>query len=298
MMRQGWMVFFLMLVSSLAFAAPVRYKDIDKPTFAVAPSQSVPGSVLPVFPDSQLAVIKKRGYLKVGIFTENSEPFVIQKNNQLTGIDIDLAKVMADHLGVKVVFDKVSNRYNDLFWQAYNHQDDIVMSGIIRTLARSESLYLSSPYYKFQVGLLANRLKYDYLSGSVMEVFNRPNVTIGQMQDSAFIDYIHYLYPNAKVKEFENMTELFHALQMGEIDATMIDEVAARAWLNSKPQRALKTRYYLQKDLYAEYVVATSYDYPILGRWLDLFTQQAVDIGFMQKLLLKYTKGQVQNASQ
>lgn len=289
MVRQGLIAVFLWLIAFVVVAEPTSVKAKVEPIFAAAPKPA-PDSALPIFPDSQLAVIKKRGYLKVGIFLRNAEPFVIQKNNQLTGIDIDLAKIMGEHLGVKVVFDTSAQRYNDLFWKAYTHQDDIIMSGVIRTLARGESLYLSSPYYKFQVGLLANRVKYDNLSGNVTTVFNKSGVIIGQMQDSAFIDYAHYLYPKATVKEFQNTQELFQALQAGKIDATLIDKVGAQSWLNAKPQRALTTRYYLQKDLYAEYVIATSYNYPILGKWLDLFTEQAIDIGFMDKLLTKYTE--------
>lgn len=252
-------------------------------------------TAVPAFAPSQLAVIQKRGYIRVGIFTNSSEPFIIEdkKTHQLTGIDIDMANRIGEALGVKVVFDTSAKKYNDLMNQAYTHQDDIVMSGLVRTPIRDESIYLSEPYYKFRIGVLVNRMRYDQLSESILTVFNKSTVTMSEFYDSAYTSYVKYLYPQAKITYFKTNQQEFNAIQTNQIDAIMIDELVAQSWLKAKPERALMVRYYLIPGLYAEYSIGTSYDYPVLGKWLNVFIREAIDIGFTDKLLKKYARGNI-----
>lgn len=266
MFRKG-LVISLLLLSSVLFAAPV-------------------------FSPSQVANIKKRGYIRVGIFSHNMEPFVYHdKNGKLIGIDVDLAREIARFLEVKVVFDSSAKKYGDLIDRAYNKQDDIVMSGIIRTPIRAQSVSFSAPYYKFNVGILVSRLKHDQFNNDSVELLNNTSVTAGVIYGSAYIGYLQRLYPKAKMKMYTTDDQLFKAVSIGEVDFCMMDEVVIDTWLADKPARALRARYYPLPGYYAGYAILTSYDYPMLTQWLSVFVDEAKDTGFTGRLLKKYTRG-------
>lgn len=247
---------------------------------------------IPYYTPSQLAVIKQRGYLKVAIIDNDHPPFIFKAPGQpLQGLDIELAQNIAMLLQVKLRIDNRSKNYGDLIQKIYQKQDDIAVSAIVSVPSRAKAMYLSAPYLRSPIGLLVNRIKYDHLETGKIPNFNFPTIHIGSISSSAYIGYIHHIYPQATIVPYDNETKLLSDVMNGSLDACMDDDLFIKTWLAEKPERALHTRYIVLPGYYASYAVATSYGYPILGKWLDNFIQEAINLGFMNDIIFKYSSG-------
>lgn len=248
-----------------------------------------PISSLPVYSPSHMAEIQKRGYIRIGIIAQSYPPFVIHHSNgDVSGIDIDLGRKIAQILGVKAVFDNSAETYATLMSNIYNKKDDIVLSGLVSIPSRAKSIYFSVPYLRSPVGLLVNRVKYDKFIKNTIPSFNDDSVKIGVLDASAYIGYIEFLYPKAHIVTFESIDKLMQSVSNGNIDACMMDDLFIRNWLAERPERAIHTRYILIPGYYAEYGIATSYAFPILGQWLDNFVREAINLSFIDQLTKKY----------
>ena len=95
---------------------------------------------------SSLEQIKKSGLLRVGT-TGDYAPFSVESlhTGELRGIDIDLAKSLAESLQVQIVFVKTS--WPDLMEDLTKLKYDIAMSGVSITDERSKKAYFSDPYH-------------------------------------------------------------------------------------------------------------------------------------------------------
>lgn len=118
--------------------------------------QSVRGGTMP--PDVQR--ILDRGKLVVALLDQDNPPFFrADAADQLTGLDIDLARAIADQLGVEVEFNRSAKTFDSVIKTVYNAQADLAISKLSRTLSRAKSIRFSSPYLKMRQGLLVNRRK-------------------------------------------------------------------------------------------------------------------------------------------
>ncbi len=259
---------------------------ITLPSFA----QTLLPNLLPIYAPSQMSVISKRGYIRVGIWAQSYPPFVIYHGNgDVEGIDIALARKIADLLGVKVVFDK-ADTYTELMQNAFDKKDDIILSAVVSIPSRARSLDFSNPYLRSPVGILVNRVKYDNLRKNINVLFNTSSVKIGVIRASAYIGIIEFMYPKATIEIYDEADQLMADVTDGKLDGCMMDDLFVKAWLAQQPERAIRTRYLTLPGYYAGYGIATSYSYPVLATWLNNFVQEAQFIGFMDELLAKYSR--------
>ncbi len=95
---------------------------------------------------SSLEQIRKSGVLRVGT-TGDYAPFSVESlhTGELRGIDIDLAKSLAESLQVHIIFVKTS--WPDLMEDLTKLKYDIAMSGVSITEERSKKAYFSHPYH-------------------------------------------------------------------------------------------------------------------------------------------------------
>ena len=97
---------------------------------------------------SRLDSILQRGSILVGT-TGDYKPFSIidKTTGDFVGYDIDAAKLLAEALGVKVVF--VQTSWPTLMKDLLDDKFDIAMSGITRTYARQKQAHFSHGYFPF-----------------------------------------------------------------------------------------------------------------------------------------------------
>jgi ABC-type amino acid transport substrate-binding protein len=91
-----------------------------------------------------LEAIRSRGILRVVVLPDRM-PFAFQnRQNQLVGLDVEMAQALAADLGVKAAFFEAE--YEELSSLLGNGRCDIAMSGVAITPERATDLLFSAPY--------------------------------------------------------------------------------------------------------------------------------------------------------
>ena len=99
-----------------------------------------------------LAAIKERGYIVVG--TEGTwSPYTYHdENDELVGFEVDVAKYIADYIGVDVQFSETV--WSSMFASLDAGQIDIVVNGVSYSEERAEKYDFSEPYNYSQYAIL------------------------------------------------------------------------------------------------------------------------------------------------
>jgi len=102
----------------------------------------------PAMADDSLANVKSRGVLRWGGDLQGGEPYVSQQpDGTLVGFEVDLARAIAKHLGVREEF--VQNDWSTLVASLERGTFDIVLNGFEITRERVGRVLFSRPYYVF-----------------------------------------------------------------------------------------------------------------------------------------------------
>jgi len=95
--------------------------------------------------DDSLANVVKRGVLIVG----SDIPFGVMeffgKDNEPEGIDVDIAREIATHLGVRLEFNDYD--WDQLFSKVKTGEIDLAISSITITSERQKEMFFSKPYF-------------------------------------------------------------------------------------------------------------------------------------------------------
>src|SRR5687768_15212933 len=99
---------------------------------------------LPAFSQKVLSTILKKGEIRIGM-TGNQSPFTMkEKNGELSGYEVDLAKALAKNMGVKLKI--VEMPFSDLLGAIKAGKIDAVMSGMTMTPERNLEVLFAGPY--------------------------------------------------------------------------------------------------------------------------------------------------------
>ncbi|MCG6973985.1 MAG: transporter substrate-binding domain-containing protein [Desulfobacterales bacterium] len=163
--------------------------------------------------------IMKRGELLVG--TSGAQPplTATTKKGELIGLDIDIAKAMADSLGVKVKF--VLMPFAKLLPALESNQVDIILSALTITPKRNQKVAFAGPYYVSGKGILAVAEKYAALQEA--KGLNTPEVTIAALKNSTSQKFAETLIPKAKLVLTNSYKESIDLLFKGKIDVIVAD---------------------------------------------------------------------------
>lgn len=98
-------------------------------------------------------------------------PWEYKEGNKYYGIDMEIAKIIADELGLELVIDDM--QFNMVVGAVGNQGVDIAMSGITITAERLEVINFSNPYYTESIVLVckADDKSFDS-AGTVVDLLN------------------------------------------------------------------------------------------------------------------------------
>ena len=198
----------------LLSAAPASAQE--SPEAAPPAHRGTATTVLPTLPQptSRLDVVRRRGVLKVGVAT--FVPWAMpSKSGELIGFEIDMAKQLADDLGVKVEF--VRAAYPNLLDDLLADRFDIIVSGMSITPARALVANFSIPVAETYVRLVASREKAPGIRTAAG--FDRPEVTIGVRAGAIGEQVAKSSFPKAKIQPFEDEDVALDALLTGKVAA-------------------------------------------------------------------------------
>ncbi len=163
---------------------------------------------------SRLDDIVQRGTLKVGMST--FEPWAMNdKNGNLIGYEIDVAKRLATDMGVEVEF--VPTEWSGLIPAMLTGKFDVIIGGMGIRPDRNLKVNFSIPYENSGMSIVASKkLAPGYTS---LEDFNKPDVTIVARLGTTAADAAKKFMPKAQLRLFDQEPLAFQELMNGNADA-------------------------------------------------------------------------------
>jgi len=138
--------------------------------------------------------ILERGALVVGTSGEQPPMTVTAKNGDIIGLDVDIAKAIADGLEVKLQLAVMP--FADLLPALEAGKVDMVISGVTITPGRNRSIAFVGPYYVSGKGILAKAARFAELQDA--NGLNAPEVTVATLKNSTSQQYADDLMPEAQ----------------------------------------------------------------------------------------------------
>ncbi len=158
-------------------------------------------------------------YLRVGI-TANAPPLIYKNGKRFDGLEADLAKKLARHLGKRVKF--VDMDWDELIPALEADKIDIIMSSMSITKARQYRIAFSNPYLRSGQILLVRLQEKARFATGIYSLMNS-NYRIGIIKDTTGDLFITSTINGAKVKYFTDPADAVEALIDKDIDVFVYD---------------------------------------------------------------------------
>jgi len=195
----------------------------------------------------RLAAIRARGELKVGV-NPLYKPFSFEKDGRRVGVDIDIARLLAEKLGVKLKV-VAPARFADLIPMLERDEVDVVIAGMSITFERALKVNFTRPYFETGLSILANKGRlarlgvpmvrdYATLRRRLEESGRMSRLRIAVTRGKAPERIVPQYFPGAKVLPFDTNEAAAEAVLKGEADLMVHDEMFLKVWLHDNMARA------------------------------------------------------------
>ncbi len=221
-----------------------------------------------------LEVIKQRGVLKVGVFSDKPPFGSVDSKGQYQGYDVVIAKRMAlDLLGDenKIEFIPVEASARVEFLKA--NKVDIIMANFTRTKEREKVVDFAKPYMKVALGVISK----DGVIKNIEELKDK-ELIVNKGTTADF--YFTKNYPNIKLLKFEQNTETFLALLNNKATALAHDNTLLLAWAKQHPEFKLGITSLGDKDVIAPAIKKGN---PKLLEWLNNEMDSLISSDFLKE---------------
>lgn len=177
--------------------------------------------------DVSLDTIKEKGELVIGLDDSFPPMGYVDESGEIVGFDIDLAKEAASRLGVKAVFKPTE--WDGIVLALNNGEIDVVWNGMTITEERKEKIAFSKPY-------IANTQSVIVKKGSdVKTLKDLEGKIVGvQLESSGALAVRNNEEVSASIKEmkeYSNNVEALMDLEIGRVDAVVVDEILGRYYI-------------------------------------------------------------------
>lgn len=179
--------------------------------------------------------IIESGQLRVGISGVQPPLNMKNKAGELVGLDVDLARALADAMDVELVL--VERPFAELLSGLSNADFDLVISSLTITPARNARVAFAGPYLISGATLLTRE---DLLAElDELEDLDSPDRTWAAREGSTSEELIREVFPNAKLVTTDNLHALVPKISEGTIDGLISDLPYVRFELARNPDSGL-----------------------------------------------------------
>lgn len=141
------------------------------------------------------------------------------KDGKIVGMEMDMARMMADDLGVKLTLKPIY--FNDLIPALEAGQVDLVMSGMTITPARNVKVTFVGPYFASGKSILTKEENAPSLKNT--EQMNKPDVVLAALKGSTSQLFVERLMPNAKLVLTDDYDQAVAMVLDGKVNAMVAD---------------------------------------------------------------------------
>lgn len=201
-------------------------------------------------PDSKLQEVLERGHLIVGTGSTNPPWHFIGDDGELTGFDVEIARLIADALfddpdRIEFVDQSADSRIPNLT----TDKVDIACQFMTVTAGRAQQVAFTTPYYREGVGLLLRAggeyADYDELLAAGSDV------TVSVLQNVYAEEMVHQALPEANVNQYDSVDRMYQALNSNRADAAATDASSLRWYMQQNPDQYVDSGYAWNPQSYA-----------------------------------------------
>ena len=213
----------------------------------------------------------KKGRLKIGMST--FVPWAMKdKNGELIGFEIDVAKRLAKDMGVKPEF--VPTQWSGIIPALITGKFDIIIGGMGITPKRNLKVNFTNPYDYTGMSIVASRkLAHGFNS---LDDFNKPEVTIAVRMGATSAAAVKKYMPKARLRQFDDESQAVQELLNGRAHA-MVSSAPLPAFQALKyPDRLfLPLTENFTKEPIAFAIKKGDFDsYNFLNNWISVVTSE------------------------
>ena len=219
-----------------------------------------------------------RGELRVAVQTQGPPFSFMDKNGQRTGSAIELTTLMAQEMGVKVVY--LDFDWDGLLPALMSGKADMLAADMTPTLARATQVAFTKPF--IYVGAVAFAKQGGEIAS--LDDCKKPGATVAVLLGSTGEKLAPTVFPEAEIKSFKGGgTLLLDAVASGQADCGVNDNSAVKAQTAAYPEGTFAIfDQMLSKEPLA---YAVRYDSLDLMTWGNLFIDTVELDGRLQKNL-------------
>lgn len=166
--------------------------------------------------ESIIEKIQQKGVIRVGMST--FVPWAMKdKKGKLVGFEIDVAKQLAEDMGVKIEF--VPTSWSGIIPALLTGKFDVIIGGMGITPGRNLKVNFTKPYDYTGMSLVAHKKKAEGFK--TIDDFNKSSVTIAARIGTTAEHAARKFMPNAKLRLFENESQALMELNLGRVHAVV-----------------------------------------------------------------------------
>lgn len=182
--------------------------------------------------DSVIEQIKARGSMIVGLST--FVPWsMLDKNGELIGFEIDVAKKLAEDMGVEVEF--VPTAWDGIIPALIAGRFDVIISGMTITPQRNLTINFTEPYALS--GMRIAVAKKHEGSITTLEDMNRADFTFALRRGATPVPFVQETFPEARILQFDEDGAALQELLNGNADATVATDPTPTRYVLEYPDQ-------------------------------------------------------------
>jgi polar amino acid transport system substrate-binding protein len=256
----------------------------------------------------------KNGVLRAGVVNDLGMPYSLIKDGQIIGFDIELGSRFAAYTGRE--YQPVPLQFGSLIASIATHKIDIITASMFITEERKKMIDFSDPYHESGGSLIARNDRIEpapsagELAGKnnpsgiavVVRAGSKPapsgstammreandvrDKTIGVVLGSTSDTYASRTYPQAKILQYQSITDMVTALNSGKIDVAFFRQFSAPEMLKANPTLGI-----LAKDIYSFPVGAGfNKDHPALRHQFNAFLKEIRSNGTYDDMVKRWVQ--------
>ncbi len=178
--------------------------------------------------ETTMEKIVRTGEITIAVQTQGPPVSFINKDGERTGLAVDLAQMMADDMGVKLVVQDYD--WKGLIPALTSGKADFIAADMTPTAQRSMQIMFTEPVFFAETVAFAKE-GHGY---SNWKDLNTPDISLAATQASSYASAARKFLPDAELKEFSGGTaQAVQAVMSGRASAGVTDKATLSGFMSS-----------------------------------------------------------------
>ncbi len=232
--------------------------------------------------ESTLAAITQKGELILGTSANMAPMTYTREDGKVVGFDIDIARLMADGMGVKLNIKTMP--FDQLLTALEKGEVDVVVSNITMNPKRNLRVAFVGPYLTSGKCVVSKRE--DLAATQEGRDINVPETRFAALKGSTSAEFVEVLFPKASLTLFEDHDAAVKAILADQVGGLLTDYPICLSILKRYPDANFASVFSLLT--YEPIGIALPGSDPLYINWTDNFLKRLDGTGLLRELSLRW----------